>query len=66
MFGRWLSAHAEIAVVTDAIDKSCDGYLPDADDEELAPSIFAGWRVRMPRRAAERLWNSRLETYHIV
>lgn len=43
MVGRWLSAHSEIAVIGDAIDKSCDTYLPD-DDEELAPDVLAGWK----------------------
>jgi len=49
MVGRWLSAHSEIAVIGDAIDKSCDTYLPD-DDEELAPDVLAGWthRARSP------------------
>lgn len=45
MVGRWLSAHSEIAIIGDAIDKSCDTYLPD-DEEELAPDVLAGWKHR--------------------
>jgi hypothetical protein len=45
MVGRWLSAHSEIAVIGDAIDKSCDTYLP-GDDEELAPDVLAGLNHR--------------------
>jgi hypothetical protein len=46
MVGRWLSAHSEIAVITDAIDKTCETYLPDGDDEELAPDVVASWTDR--------------------
>jgi hypothetical protein len=66
MFGRWLSSHAEIAVISDAIDKSCDSYLPDDSDEDLAPTILAGAPIRTHQRKAERIWVSRLETFHIV
>jgi hypothetical protein len=32
VFGQWLSAHAEIAVVTDGVDRSCEDYRFDGDD----------------------------------
>ncbi|HEY7006064.1 MAG TPA: hypothetical protein VH392_06220 [Sphingomicrobium sp.] len=40
MIGRWLSAHPEIAVVNDGVDKECDdgGWY---DDEELPGDFMA-------------------------
>jgi hypothetical protein len=48
MIGRWLSAHPEIAVVNDGVDKECDdgGWY---DDEEL-PGDFAASLPNLARR----------------
>jgi hypothetical protein len=32
IFGQWLSTHAEIAVVTDDVDRTCDDYQFDGED----------------------------------
>ena len=44
---HWLAAHAEIAVMTDGIDKSCDG---SGFDEDLPPKFIARWRARPLRK----------------
>lgn len=44
IFGRWLSSHPGVAVVSDAIARSCAGPPPDdqsTHDEDLAPNIDA-------------------------
>ena len=32
IIGQWISAHAEIAVVTDGVDRTCDDYQFDGED----------------------------------
>jgi hypothetical protein len=34
LFQRWLSDHAEVAVISDGVDKSCDGFWFDGDGDE--------------------------------
>jgi hypothetical protein len=34
MAGQWLSQHSEIAVINDAVDKSCDDSVFDDEDED--------------------------------
>lgn len=52
VIGHWLSAHAEIAVITDGVEKSCDESL---FDEDQPTSTIASWTPRTRRAARWRV-----------
>jgi hypothetical protein len=49
VIGHWLSAHAEIAVITDGVEKSCDDSL---FDEDQPTSTIASWTPRSRHTAS--------------
>lgn len=51
VIGRWLSAHPEIAVVTDGVDKWC-GDL-SLVGEDLSPEFEASWSSKLGWHGAE-------------
>ena len=50
IIGQWISTHAEIAVVTDGVDRTCDDYRFDGGD--LPPETVAAWPGRSTRNTA--------------
>lgn len=64
VIGRWLSAHPEIAVVTDGVDKWC-GDL-SLVGEDLSPEFEASWPSKLGRHGTERSRISRPAVSYIA